>query len=57
MIDIEKLTSLTKLVFDGLVVVVFLLIYVRITKDDKKERDEDKKRYNKMVDDIVSRCT
>lgn len=54
MINIETLTSLTKLLFDGLVVVVFLYIYIKMLQNDKKDRKEEKERYNKMVDDIIT---
>lgn len=53
MINLETITSLTKLLFDGLAVLFVFYLFMRVNKEREKEREEDKERYNNMVDDII----
>lgn len=53
-LDVAALTSLTKLLFDGLAMLVIILLYIRTNNNREKERKEERERYNQMVDDIIT---
>lgn len=53
-IDVATLTSLTKILFDGLAVLIIIFLYIKSTNEREKERKEDRKRYNDIVNDIVN---
>lgn len=53
-LDVATITALVKLLFDGLAILVIIFLYIKSNNIRDKERKEDRDRYNKMVDDIVT---
>lgn len=53
-LDVATITALAKLLFDGLAILVIIFLYIKSNNSRDKERKEDRDRYNKMVDDIIT---
>lgn len=64
MIDIATLTALSKLLFDGLAILIVFILYIKGNKKMQKEYDEERKEqrkmneelrenYNSMIQDII----
>ena len=64
MIDIAAITTLTKLLFDGLAILIVFILYIKGNKKRQKEYDDEReeykkrneelhKNYNEMIKDIV----
>lgn len=54
MVDVATISALVKLLGDGVAVIIIILLYIHTYKQMEKERQEDKKRYEKMVDDVIA---
>lgn len=50
--DVAAITALTKLLFDGLAVLIVFALYIRADRDRKNEQKKDKERYQKITDEI-----
>lgn len=50
--DIATLTALCKLLFDGLAVVIMIILFIKSNKKRQKEFDAERKEYQKMNDEI-----
>lgn len=54
MVDVATISALAKLLGDGVAIIIIILLYIHTYKQMEKERQDDKKRYEKMVDDVIA---
>ena len=50
--DIATLTALSKLLFDGLAVIIMIILFIKSNKKRQKEFDAERKEYQEMNNEI-----